>query len=1631
MLKRRPSGLRVPRAQNLALRLLVLLLLPAVFLLVRPLAAQTGDPCEDRTGCGPIRSGTTAGNSRVICFTPATPAPASIWGLGGAQLQPADTGTTLPPERDSTSFNELNQAYSSKNWFYGVDIKNGYILMGLAHGIGIWDARTDPANPALVVAQRYGVSGAGGFPFIPTGESSKIVFGGISAADDTVAALAGYSGSGILVFDLTDKTKPRPVYQNKDKTSESVYATKIGSTRYAFLASTSGLFVYNLDRAVAANGCLEDSTNTGQGCPGVFVGALPTPTGNAAFVHGDGNYVAAGFGSSSGLRIYDVSNPASPVVKLDALHSSGARPVQGVALWHQGSSYYLAARVGATITQNVKETAIYDVTCITSANGCSGLGAPLNQSSPLRVLDTQSGSEYLTFSRSGSTAFLYVGGDASCVGSDDKQHEWLLDVSNPAAPADITPTGSIQASAIYSGVSLTKPVGYWNWYYRASPKGFNLVTPRAGMFLGDYFYRAGRSIFDIHKRTTSSPPAADFSWSPTEIYPGTAVTFTDRSTGAPTQWAWTFQDGTPSLAATSSPQVTFGSPGTKLVTDSATNGIGTGATTKSVVVLNPTPAGSVTASADVVTVCQAVTFTANATGAPTLTYNWEVLDPNSANVAIPASTGTAFTWTSPSTLAPGLYTGKVTVKNSFSPGGVPLTKTIQVNALPALTDISALPPTTDVFTNNAVHFHAPTLQGATQWIWTWGDGKTDTYTDPVQGASPTHTYADKGTYAATVKISNCVNQTGFTSLPVSVIVTQTTPLTAHFQAALTCQFGQCFGGIVNTPIAFVDSSTGADKYDYDWSHTGTSAATCSFTDNDHGTAVATHTYTAAGNYSPCLRVRRGTSEQDVFVHGPINVATTDGGGGGSASISVGGASSGQINQSYTFTASASNCTPSSTGYTWNTGGGTGTSTNSTISITWTTAGTKTVSVSNTGCSGASGSKSVSITDSTGGGGGTLQAVFGFLPAAPKPGDVVSFNGGASTGSPTGYNWNFGDGTTGSGATATHAYANAGTYSVQLAVSKPSTGCPFAPCVAESKATQVVVVQGTPPPPPISADFTANVDCINVGGFDQCQATTAKTVTLTAAATDATTYTWSFGDGATGTGPSVTHAWAKPDTYPVTLTVTKGTSNATKTRTFIVSGVPVPSVKSVVLPWIAQTRGVLVQSSDLYVHNPSANPMTVTLEFRKRGLPESNPPRVDKTLAAGATLYVADVLRELFNRENIAGYVSLVVKQGDVEPIITSYNTTVQSDGKQYGQTVGGVSTSSSGSAVGTDPTSQRQNLVGLVNDAERLTYFGVSNPNAGPTTYHLRFYDKDGKQIGESSQDLTVSSFGQRQFQAAEIQSLFGISNETDYRVEIETKSGGTLVPYASNLRLASDDPSFIAAGSSKNAKSYLLGVLSAPGLNNSTWQSDLLLSNTGTQTATADVTFTALGVAANPTSPLHVTLQPGETQRLENVVASQWGIHNGIGVLTVKSTSPNGIFPVVQGESYDNTNPTNRFGQAMSAITDDDAAGANQVHTMVGLRQDSGHRTTLWLFNPGTTQAQYDIVYRALDGSVLGTTAGVLLGGGKLKQISPSQHPLPAAGVANGFTVQVVVKSGKVLSAAQVVNNATNDPAYIQGEVR
>jgi hypothetical protein len=269
---------------------------------------------------------------------------------------------------------------------------------------------------------------------------------------------------------------------------------------------------------------------------------------------------------SGGFQVFDMSNPLNPVSRLVGPLD---RSAQGIAIWKQGTSYYLGVRLGTTAAQRIPQTAIYDVSCIAAGGGCAGLSAPL------AVIDTEGGgSDYLTFSRAnGVTPFLYAGTDAYCAGEDGKQREWLLDVTNPAAPRDVTPTVTVPVVGIYNGAPRTVQVSYWSYYYRGGPTGFNLVAPHAGKFYGPYFYRAARSILDVHLWTPGRP-VASFQYSPGIPAPGQPVQFQSTASGSPMSYRWTFSGGLPSFQTGPSASTQWSRPGLKAVTHTACNGVG-------------------------------------------------------------------------------------------------------------------------------------------------------------------------------------------------------------------------------------------------------------------------------------------------------------------------------------------------------------------------------------------------------------------------------------------------------------------------------------------------------------------------------------------------------------------------------------------------------------------------------------------------------------------------------------------------------------------------------------------------------------------------------------------------------------------------------------------------------------------------------------------------------------------------------------------------------------------------------------------------------------------------------------------------------------------------------------------------
>ncbi len=82
-----------------------------------------------------------------------------------------------------------------------------------------------------------------------------------------------------------------------------------------------------------------------------------------------------------------------------------------------------------------------------------------------------------------------------------------------------------------------------------------------------------------------------------------------------------------------------------------------------------------------------------------------------------------------------------------------------------------------------------------------------------------------------------------------------------------------------------------------------------------------------------------------------------------------------------------------------------------------------------------------------------NAAFTWTPTSPYVGDVVTFNGSANGTAPINYDWTFGDGGTGSGASVTHTYTAAGTYTVSMTASNA--------CPSSQTVTHDVTVQTAP------------------------------------------------------------------------------------------------------------------------------------------------------------------------------------------------------------------------------------------------------------------------------------------------------------------------------------------------------------------------------------------------------------------------------------------------------------------------------------------------------------------------------------------------------------------------------------------
>ncbi|HZP21486.1 MAG TPA: PKD domain-containing protein, partial [Bauldia sp.] len=148
------------------------------------------------------------------------------------------------------------------------------------------------------------------------------------------------------------------------------------------------------------------------------------------------------------------------------------------------------------------------------------------------------------------------------------------------------------------------------------------------------------------------------------------------------------------------------------------------------------------------------------------------------------------------------------------------------------------------------------------------------------------------------------------------------------------------------------------------------------------------------------------------------------------------------------------------------------------------------------------------------------------------GEEVVFDGRSSydpDGKLVTYEWDFGDGSRGTGPIARHTYAKAASYDVRLRVRDDSD------VANSSDDDHMIVIVNDPPLPDAGADKNAAIG--EVLTFDASGSKDRDGAIIG--------YEWDFGDGEHATGAVVTHAYARSGTYTATLTVTDDSTTSTR------------------------------------------------------------------------------------------------------------------------------------------------------------------------------------------------------------------------------------------------------------------------------------------------------------------------------------------------------------------------------------------------------------------------------------------------------------------------------------------------------
>lgn len=632
---------------------------------------------------------------------------------------------------------------------------------------------------------------------------------------------------------------------------------------------------------------------------------------------------------------------------------------------------------------------------------------------------------------------------------------------------------------------------------------------------------------------------------------GSPIQFnSDGTTGGVRSYAWDFGDGKTSTEA--NPKHVFAAADDYVVTLTVTNKIGS-STAQLQVSVRPKSGGSPPASANFSfspvspVTGQSVQFVDKSTGS-ILRWRWnfEGTIGSTRLIGAPLSYEQNPTYIFQTASRKNV---ELWVSNEFGSTGKILFVDVLRNDVPPLASFSFTPFSVTV--GVPVQFTDESF-GATSWVWEFGeDGATGTQ------QNPTYTYRTEGQKAVTLRVANAFGSHSVTKF-----------FACHASAT---RLEALFTWTPSNPrpgeeVSFIDLSTGGPER---WIWTVSDGSS-------NSTQNWTHRFAAEGDYIVGLRVEKGTAVHTLgqqvkvrngdapvarFIWSPVQPA---------------------VGEEVRFENQSQNAAT----YLWQFDDGS-TSTSTNPAHTYTFARTYNVMLTARSASGAEHTTTVPVV--VGAQESIPVASFEVTPNPAKVGEPVKFTD-RSTGRPTRWLWTFGhSGATSTQQNPTFTFTTAGTYTVTL-VAENSTG------KSAERGVGVVVKASIKP----VARFRFTPSSPKIG----------QTITFTdESANDPTEWTWTFGDNATGSGRSVTHAFATGGRFNVTLKAANAEGSDSQTQDIFVG-------EDLVADFSFTPEKPIVGKPVRFTNQSSGSPDS--LEWLIDGLSAGTAPTIDHTFLRDGT-----------------------------------------------------------------------------------------------------------------------------------------------------------------------------------------------------------------------------------------------------------------------------------------------------------------------------------------------------------------------------------------------------------------------------